>query len=383
MANSHLAILGTTGAGKSVLLNHLCLALSACYKPHLIVLEIGGSFNRLSDYFEQHHRQVQRIRFDHQQLTAMNPYAEAKRAWQQVLQQKSTTQIDRDYLSDMAMATQLMITRGDQKEEAVFNLTDQSLIHQVLLHALENTIGQGQSDLRIDHVAQSCEVLADKQMDPALKNRYQTFAIRLRYYTQDTVRHHCLNQATTPLTPCDFLQIDLGFLQDDRYRDVFHIVVMTILSHVLTLSETHKDTNTPTIFILDEAHRLFQSPLIAAFVARMAKIARKWGLWLIPCTQNIQDLTLDGSANVLSLIETWIGLSMTPEDIGHLNQIKPITETERQQLLDLRKYASLYAEGMLLGKRYHGVFRHIPPKIALELAMSEQSERYDLKQKNQ
>ncbi len=80
MSNSHMAIIGTTGAGKSVALNNLCLSLSAVRNPRIIAMEVGGSFDLTAKYLAQYGRQVKVMKFDRLHPIAVNPYAEAYQA---------------------------------------------------------------------------------------------------------------------------------------------------------------------------------------------------------------------------------------------------------------------------------------------------------------
>ncbi len=54
MANSHMAVLGSTGSGKSVALNNLCLVLSAVKNTRIVVLEVGGSFSLSAKFLAQY-----------------------------------------------------------------------------------------------------------------------------------------------------------------------------------------------------------------------------------------------------------------------------------------------------------------------------------------
>jgi hypothetical protein len=111
----------------------------------------------------------------------------------------------------------------------------------------------------------------------------------------------------------------------------------------------------------------------------MTKVGRKFGLWLIPCTQNVADLNSAEAKKVLSLMETLICLAVSRNEIEEIKKFRNITPEEESMLLDIRKYPGLYSEGVLLGARYKGLFRNIPPRLMLAFAMTEQIEKAERK----
>ena len=416
MANSHMAIVGTTGAGKSVLLNNMCLSLSATRNPRIIVMEVGGSFDLTAKFLAKYGRDVKSMKFDRMNPIAVNPYAEAYKALEiieieeAVIKARNKThkqdvireevlakhhsrltkeitdskniatqtelqcQEDRDILNEMVIATRVMITQGNKSEEAKIDPTDLSLITRALITAMKTCKKQKIPQMLLSHVINSINKLADKEGNQELQSRLKQFALRLEYYTHG-IRGQFINQPSKPLIDFDFLHIDFGFMQSESYKDLLNIVCISLLAKVLALAEANKATGRPTELFMDEAHVLFKSDMVAAFVILMAKVARKIGLWLKPCTQNIEDFTGIESKKVLSMMETWLCLALEADEVALINKFKPLSAEMKNLILDVRKYPGLYAEGVLLGKRHSGLFRNIPPRIALALAMTEQDER--------
>jgi conjugative transfer ATPase len=415
MSNSHMAVIGTTGAGKSVLMNSVILPFSAIYNPRIIAIEVGGSFDLTAKYLKEHSRNVRAIKFDRTKPLAVNPYSEAYKALDQIEREerllsrenaftkrieeeviaKHTEKLneevntiheiaseaeqacdeDRDILNEMVLSTRIMITQGDTKEEEKIDLTDVTLINRSLIHAMKRCRDNSVSQMRVQHVAESFELLAAKEPNEKLKSRLTEFAMRLEYYVKDLLRSKFVNHDSEVLGDYDFLHIDFGFLKEQSYKDLMNIVCISMLSKVLALAEDNKNSGRPMILILDEAHVLFKSEMVAAFVTLMAKVARKVGLWLLPCTQNVRDFEGVESKKVLSMIETWLLLSLDAEEIKHVETFKPLTDEMRALVMDVRKYPGIYSEGVLLGKRYSGLFRNVPPRISLSLALTDPDER--------
>ena len=69
---------------------------------------------------------------------------------------------------------------------------------------------------------------------------------------------------------------------------------------------------------------------------------------------------------------------MNALQIELLSQFKPLTPEMRMLLLDMQKVPGLYAEGVILGENYKGLFRNIPPRTALALALTDPDERAHL-----
>lgn len=420
MSNSHMAIVGTTGAGKSVTLNNMCLSLSAVHNPRIVAMEVGGSFDLSAKYLAAHGRNVKTFKFNRQKPIAVNPYAEAYKALEviekeeaavarhnqkagyyqdeelieeavstqhsehlleEIDQAKSSAsdeemeaQEDRDILNEMVLATRVMITHGSPKEEEKIDPTDLSLITRSIVHAMKRCKAEDIEQMILSHVIESMYQLAEEQKTPQLKERLTDFALRLEFYTHG-IRGQFINRPSEPLQDFDMMHIDFGFMQEESYKDLLNITCIALLGKILSLAETHSSTQRPTELFMDEAHVLFKSDMVSAFVILMAKVARKIGLWLKPCTQNIEDFTGIESKKVLSMMETWLCLALQADEVALIEQFKPLSDEMRSLILDVKKYPGLYAEGVLLGKRYMGLFRNVPPRIALSLAMTEQDEK--------
>lgn len=425
-SNSHMAIIGTTGAGKSVTLNNMILAMSAVQNPRIIAIEVGGSFALTAQYLAAHGRKVETMYFDRANPISVNPCAESDQALKIIEAEEAmlakrlskqakgkvkkigiTEEVidshlskvekeigsqntraseaelacdeDRDILNEMLIATLVMITQGKEKEEAKLDPIDYALITHALIAAMKSTKARDVSQMELHHVVATLKAMADREKDTALASRLRSFALRLEYYTKG-VRGQFVNQPSQPLQDFDFLHVDFGFMQSASYKDLMNIVCISLLSKILAMAEANKASGRPTILLLDEAHVLFKSEMVATFITLMSKVARKIGLWIHPCTQNINDFTGVESKKVLSMMETWLCLSLEADEVALIEKFKPLSKEIRALILDVKKFPRVYSEGVLMGKNYQGLFRNIPPRIALSLAMTEQDERSRRKQ---
>ena len=141
------------------------------------------------------------------------------------------------------------------------------------------------------------------------------------------------------------------------------------------MAEATQEDSRPTFLIIDEAHAQFQIPVIVASALLIAKVARKLGLWLVPITQNVADMNSDMATKILSLIETWILLGLDEKELADVQTFKQLTPEQEALIRDIDSQKGLYSEAVLLGSRYQGLFRVIPPRYLLALLLNEKSEK--------
>jgi hypothetical protein len=74
-------------------------------------------------------------------------------------------------------------------------------------------------------------------------------------------------------------------------------------------------------------------------------------------------------------MEFWICLGMSEAEMEEVERFKPLTDEERLLFRSVRKEARKYVEGVILCNKFKGLFRNVPPRLALALAMTEQTEK--------
>ncbi len=418
-SNSHMFIPGTTGAGKSVTLNSLIMSLSAVFNPRIIAIEVGGSFDLTTKLLKAYGRDVKTLKFSRKEPIVLNPYAEAYKALEMVekeealleqlaIKDKPVNEVeeellenkakhieeelkaleqslsndpdeakeDRDILTEMMLATRVMVTGGDDRENEKITRSDMMLIMQTLIHSMKKCRDAGVPQMLVQHVAESFNELSDKTDNPIEQSRLREFSRNLATYTLG-MKAQFVNGQSEPLGEFDCLHVDFGFMQEESNRDLLNICCISLLSKVMAIAEAHKATFRPTFLVFDEIHIFLSSDIGIVYLVLLAKVARKFGVWLVFATQNINDFS--GKARkILSMIETWICLSLDREEVAHIETFKPLSEEMKSLLLSVQKFPGLYSEGVLVGKRYTGLFRNVPPRFMLALSMTEQHERAEL-----
>lgn len=424
MANSHMFVLGGTGAGKSVFINTIVLPLLAVKNARVFIIEAGGSFNLLTEYVRSHGKKVLQMTFNRQDPIPINPFSESYAALEQILQeeallkaqratgenclhdvlsqhtdkiQKALTDVDqstdttdseenskkeaeedRDILSEMVMALRNMITGGIPQEEARFTLADLNLVTETLVEAIKRCKERKIPQVLIQHVVEYFEEKAQLSNKEYLAQRLDEMARTMKSFTTMPTKSRFFNRPSEALEDADYMHINLGFLQDTNDANnmvMMSLLMISLLSKILAIADANQRSTRPTILIIDEAHIPMKNPLVCAFIVLMSKVARKIGLWLIPVTQNVKDFDGNDAKKVLAMMETWLCLALSPDEVDNVENLRQLTAEQRSLILNIKKYAGLYSEGVLLSSKYQGLFRNIPPRFALAMAMTEQSEK--------
>jgi conjugative transfer ATPase len=409
--NSHLFLLGTTGSGKSACFVYLLMLVMAIYRPRLFIIDAGNSFGLLSTYFKSHGFSVNRVEISLNTPISLNPFAESKKMLEQVqslageekhkwveevekeieaeLESITQTALDteddaeRDYMAEMCYAAQLMITGCEQKEEDRIMRQHRMLIMDALILAANNakTTGFAQmipGDLA-DAMCQMAEKLDSKNSESQKANRLREMADGIRIFCKDPLSAMYFNQRGKPWPAVDVTVFEMGLFKEEGYEAQRALAFMGVMNKAMSLAEQQQHETRATIFALDETHIIMKNPITVAYTTKCSKMSRKLGLWLWLASQNIQDFPAE-ARKILSMIEFWLCLGMSEAELAEVERFKPLTEEERILFRSVRKDRGKYVEGVLLCNRLKGLFRNIPPRLSLALAMTEKEEKAERKQ---
>lgn len=148
--NAHLFLFGPTGSGKSATLNNLLNQVTAIYRPRIFIVEAGNSFGLFCEFARRLGLTVNRVKLSPGAGVSLAPFADARRLIETPsdvqtldadelddgLQSKETDADEqRDVLGELEITARLMITGGEDKEEARMTRADRSLIRQCILDA--------------------------------------------------------------------------------------------------------------------------------------------------------------------------------------------------------------------------------------------------------
>ncbi|KTD25131.1 conjugative transfer ATPase [Legionella maceachernii] len=396
--NSHCAIFANSGGGKSVLIGWMIQSLLAMKNARIVLFEMGNSFDRMLMHCQKHGLQARQLLLSNQKDKAipLNPFCDAYKALPEISEQSNTVALalqklkeeqslpaskeeldcqneSRSYLAELALALRTMITEANVREEENFTLADETLLIEILSDAIYKSAQNGIPQMLTEHVLEAFEQRITSETIPRKKERLQDMADRLKSYVINSSKARFFNVPTEPLDDFDIFHIDISAIKDDRGK--LALVMVSLLPRILAMAERTQNDPRPMFLIIDEAHLQFEIDVIVSYATLIAKVARKLGLWLIPLTQNIADMSSAKATKILSLIETWIALGLDENELANIKKFKTLTPQQEALIRDIDSQKGLYSEAVLLGSRYQGLFRVIPPRYLLALLMTEKNEK--------
>lgn len=417
--NSHLLALGTTGAGKSATMTYLMMQVMAVYMPYLTIVDAGKSFALVVDFFKAMGLTVNTIEITLDRPNfSLNPFMETQKMLAQVndaqahaksmeayllkkeealeadlveqikpevlnpIEEENDGDAKRDYLSEFTTAAVLMITGAETKEIEALTRQDRYLILQAVISAGKAAIAAGYdqmipSDLAAELVRLSQHYSNSEHAgDKGLSIRLQTMAHGLQTFTSSPLNAAYFDTRGKSFPKADVTWFEMGVFKDDRPENEAPraLAFITMMNRTMSFAEENQYGDRFSLFFADECHVVTSKPITAASVTQCSKMSRKVGLWLWLATQNISDFP-SAARKMLSMMEFWLCLGMSDEELRHIEEFRQFTDEERALFRTVRKEPGKYVEGVLLSKKYNYLYRNVPPVEALTLAMTEKDEK--------
>lgn len=397
--NAHMFLFGPTGAGKSATLNNLLNQLIAVYAPRLFIVEAGNSFGLLGDFAKRLGLTVNRIKLAPNSGVSLAPFADAIRlvntpskvktldaddldSSDEHLNAKSDQDEDeRDVLGEMEIVARLMITGGEEKEDARLTRADRSVIRHCILAAAK-TCSDANRTVRTEDVRNALRVAGeDTSIPEARRNRMLEMAEAMDMFCMGA-DGEMFNRDGTPWPEADLTIVDLATYAREGYNAQLSIAYISLINTVNNIAERDQYKGRPIVNVTDEGHIITKNPLLSPYIIKITKMWRKLGAWFWLATQNIDDLP-PAAAPMLNMIEWWICLNMPPDEVEKIARFRELTPAQKALMLSARKESGKFTEGVVLSKSMEVLFRAVPPSLYLALAMTEPEEkkqRYDLMQ---
>lgn len=388
--NAHMAIFGPTGSGKSATLNNLFAQLMAIHRPRLFVADAGNSFGLFAEYCQELGLTVNKVCIKPGCGISLAPFADAWKLLEQPVRSVSesdlTDQIDvddvdseneddeqRDILGELEIAARLMITGGEEKEEAKLERADRGMMREAILVAAHKAKSEGRQMITAD--LQYVFYLFAKDLDrPAERRlRAQNMGESLSVFMQGFLGE-LFNCPGENWPEADVTLIDLGTLAREGYEAPLAVAYISLVNTINNIAERDQFEEREIVFTTDEAHMITTNPLLAPYVVKVVKMWRKLGAWLWLATQNLDDFP-HAAKKMLNMIEWWLCLVMPPEEVEQIARFKKLTEEQKAMLLSANKAKNCYTEGVVLASRIEALFRAVPPSLYLALGMTEKEEK--------
>jgi len=397
--NAHLFLFGPTGSGKSATLNNILNQVTAIYRPRLFIVEAGNSFGLFGDFAARLGLTVHRVKLSPGAGVSLAPFADAWRlvdtpskvqtldadALDDDQDQKEEVDGDeqRDVLGELEITARLMITGGEDKEEARMTRADRSLIRQCILDAAHRCAMEKRTVLTRDVRDALRERGHDTTVPEGRRARLLEMADAMDMFCQG-VDGEMFDRPGTPWPEADITVVDLATFAREGYNAQLSIAYISLINTVNNIAERDQYLGRPIINVTDEGHIITKNPLLAPYVVKITKMWRKLGAWYWLATQNLDDLPR-AAEPMLNMIEWWICLSMPPDEVEKIAHFREMTQSQKALMLSARKEMGKYTEGVILSRSMELLFRAVPPSLYLALAMTEadeKAERFELMQEH-
>lgn len=394
--NAHLFLFGPTGSGKSATLNNILNQVVAIYRPRLFIVEAGNSFGLFGDFAQRLGLTVHRVKLAPGAGVSLAPFSDA---WRLVDTPGEVHTLDadaladdeeatapgteeeeqRDVLGELEITARLMITGGEDKEEARITRADRSLIRQCILDAARRCVRDERTVLTEDVRNALRERSADTALPETRRARLLEMADAMDMFCQG-LDGEMFNRPGTPWPEADITIVDLATFAREGYNAQLSIAYISLINTVNNIAERDQFLGRPIINVTDEGHIITKNPLLAPYVVKITKMWRKLGAWFWLATQNLDDLPR-AAEPMLSMIEWWICLSMPPDEVEKVARFRELNPSQKALMRSARKESGKFSEGVILSKSMEVLFRAVPPSLYLAMAMTEpeeKAERYQL-----
>ncbi|BFI65249.1 conjugative transfer ATPase, PFL_4706 family protein [Yersinia pseudotuberculosis] len=387
--NAHMVVFGPTGSGKSATLNNLFAQLIAIHRPRLFIAEAGNSFGLFVDYAAELTLTVNKVSIKPGCGISLAPFADAWRLIETDVELGDETELndriemddhddsddedERDILGELEIVARLMITGGEEKEEAKLERADRGMMREAILVAARAAYNEGRQMITEDLQAALYAFAHDKARPEVRRARAYNMGESLDVFMQGFLGE-LFNRPGQNWPEADVTLIDLGTLAREGYEAPLAVAYTSLVNTINNIAERDQFLDREIVFATDEAHMITTNPLLAPFVVKIVKMWRKLGAWLWLATQNLEDFP-STSKKMLNMIEWWLCLVMPPEEVEEIARFKKLTTEQKAMLFSATKAQYCYTEGVVLASRIEALFRAVPPSLFLALGMTEKEEK--------
>ncbi len=388
--NAHLFLFGPTGSGKSATLSNILNQVMALYRPRLFIVEAGNSFGLFGEGAHRLGLTVHQVTLAPGSGVTLAPFADAVRLLEHPgdvetldiddsdgaadsVNEEADQNAQRDVLGELEITARLMITGGEEKEDARMTRADRSLVRQCILQAAQGCLGEGRPVLTED----VRNALRGRSADPTLAEtrrvRLAEMADAMDIFCQG-VNGELFNRPGTPWPEADITIVDLATFAREGYHAELSIAYISLINAVNNLAERDQFLGRPLINVTDEGHIITRNPLLAPYILKITKMWRKLGAWFWLATQNLDDFP-KAAEPMLNMIEWWVCLNMPPDEVEKIARFRELNPAQKALMLSARKETGKFSEGVILSKSMEVLFRAVPPSLYLALAMTESEEK--------
>jgi len=388
---AHGLLFGPTGSGKSASLVLNALHGMAMRHSRQFFIEKGKSFYLLALFYKSMGLSTNTMIFTPKANISLPPYAMAEEARAQIDDIRNLPEPEdlismedmgedddfddsqRDYLGEMEMMTQIMITGANEKENEKMTRQDQFVIQQAIIEALEDNKSKEASHPIVEDVYQQLVRLANTEESAGRRDRVMEMAQSLKLWTQG-LRGQYFNRLGESWPEVDATFIDMGILTQDQNKDMLAVALISLVNAITGIGEKYQYDPRETEVTGDEWHVIAKNPVLIKPFVFGVKTWRKLGVWLTQATQNLDDFP-DQAEAMLNLAEWWYCMVMPKKEIDDISRFRDLTDEEKRLLGSARKEPGKYVEGVVMSDTVTSLFRIVMPGLALALAQTDNDEK--------
>ncbi len=328
--NYNIAVVGTSGSGKSFFMQELMTAIRG-FGGKLYIIDDGRSFMNSSLL-----QGGEFIEFGNKSNICINPFS--------IVSEKEME--NSEYKEDIIKLIKSMVAQMC-RANGIINDFENGLIET----AVTETWNKYRSKANITNVQQ---YLAN-QSDPRAKD----LAVMMTSYTKGGIYERLFEGKANIRLDNPLMVFELAELKNKKELQA---IVMMFLMFLVSEAMYFGDRKTPIALVIDEAWDLLHGEGTKAFIEGFARRARKYRGTLITGTQTINDYYANSATEATINNTEWkIILSQTNESIADLETSKKIVMNGglKESLSSLRKKDGEYSEGIIYNSDGFALFRLI------------------------
>ncbi|MCP4304325.1 MAG: conjugative transfer ATPase, partial [bacterium] len=293
--NAHMLLLGPTGAGKSAQLVDLLMQAVANTRPRVFIIEAGNSHYLLGEHFRAHGLSVNQVALTPATKVSLPPFADALKLLDKQGRRPQTADLEagieeddeqstetqeapletpnRDLLGEMEIAARIMITGGDEHEDARMTRADRLLIREAIYLAAERVFKDHRAQVLTQDVVYTLKAISrrggtDDSLAEYRRNRAAEMADGLALFCSGLAGQF-FNRPGTTWPDTDITILDLGLLAREGYEDQLTVAYIGLMNHINDLVERLQHDARPTLVVTDEGHIITTNPLLAPYVVKI------------------------------------------------------------------------------------------------------------------